>query len=151
MRTSGEARAFVRAVTDLPRPAAGRVGRLHLVRDDLALSRVLFKVIQTYRELEPGTQDRLSTTFRFVPLGLTGDRDAVEAYLDRLNATMLDRLKHIGGAFLFEAVLDGKYVLRACIVNFRATLADVEALPEIVTRLGRQVDRELRPRSFSAA
>jgi hypothetical protein len=110
---------------------------------------VLSKVIRTYRELEPGTQDRLSTTFRFVPLGLSGDRDAVEAYLDRLNATMLDRLKQIGGAFLFEAVVDGKYVLRACIVNVRATLADVEALPEIVTRLGRQVDRELRKRAFS--
>jgi hypothetical protein len=146
MRNSGEARAFVRAVADLPRPSSGIVGRLHLVRDDLALSRVLFKVIKTYRELEPGTQDRLSTTFRFVPLGLSGDRDAVEAYLDRLNATMLDRLKQIGGAFLFEAVVDGKYVLRACIVNFRVTLADVEALPEMVTRLGRQVDRELRKR-----
>jgi len=151
MRTSGEGRAFARAVAELPRPLPGRVGRFHLVLDDLALSRVLFKVIRTYRELEPGTQDQLSTTFRFVPLDLKGAPDAIEPYLDRLNAALVERLQSIGGAFLYEAVVDGKYMLRACIVNFRATLADVEALPEIVTRLGRELDRELRPRWFMAA
>jgi hypothetical protein len=35
-------------------------------------------------------------------------------------------------------------VLRACIVNFHTTRADVEAVPEIVARVGRVVDRELR-------
>lgn len=118
------------------------------MRDDLALSRVLFKVIQTYRELEAGAQDRLSTTFRFVPLGVAGEQEVVEGYLDRLNAALLERLQGIGGAFLYEAVVDGKYMLRACIVNFRATLADVEALPEIVTRLGREVDAELLEQAF---
>ena len=38
--------------------------------------------------------------------------------------------------------------LRACIVNFRTTLSDVEALPEIVVRLGRQLDSEMRPKAL---
>jgi hypothetical protein len=29
-------------------------------------------------------------------------------------------------------------------VNFRTTLADVEAVPELVVRIGRQVDAEMR-------
>ena len=33
-----------------------------------------------------------------------------------------------------NAVIDGRYVLRACIVNFHTEQADVEALPEIVVR-----------------
>jgi len=35
-------------------------------------------------------------------------------------------------------------VLRACIVNFHTGEADVDALPEIVARLGRAVDAALR-------
>jgi hypothetical protein len=41
-------------------------------------------------------------------------------------------------------MLGSKFALRLCIVNFRTSLEDIEALPEIVVRLGRQVDEELR-------
>ena len=37
------------------------------------------------------------------------------------------------------------HVLRACIVNFYTARSDVEALPDIVARVGRWVDAELRP------
>jgi len=49
-----------------------------------------------------------------------------------------------GEAFVSNAVSGGTYVLRACIVNFHTGEADVDALPEIVARLGRAVDGELR-------
>jgi hypothetical protein len=42
-------------------------------------------------------------------------------------------------------VIGGRFLLRACIVNFRTAMQDVEALPGIVTRLGRELDREMRP------
>jgi len=42
-------------------------------------------------------------------------------------------------------IVGGRYALRACIVNFHTTLADVEALPEIVARVAQEVDAELRP------
>ena len=38
--------------------------------------------------------------------------------------------------FVSNAVIDGRYVLRACIVNFHTERADVEAVPEIVVRRG---------------
>jgi len=68
-----------------------------------------------------------------------------EAYLNKLNETLLTHLIKGGEAFVSNAVIDGKYALRACIVNFNTTLDDVEALPEIVARLGRELDTAMRP------
>ena len=56
----------------------------------------------------------------------------------------MNRLERGGEAFLSKAMLGSKFALRLCIVNFRTSLEDIEALPEIVIRLGRQVDEELR-------
>ena len=80
----------------------------------------------------------------------TSEDEAVERHLDALNRTLLDRLQRGGEAFLSNAVVGGRYVLRACIVNFHTTEADVAAVPEIAARLGRIVDAELRPHSRGA-
>jgi len=69
----------------------------------------------------------------------------VEEYLNRLNGELLGRLQKSGEAFLTNAVIGGVFVLRACIVNFRTSLADIYALPGIITRLGGEVDQVLRP------
>jgi hypothetical protein len=37
-----------------------------------------------------------------------------------------------------------RFLLRSCIVNFRTSVSDVEAIPEIVARAGRALDREMR-------
>ncbi len=50
-----------------------------------------------------------------------------------------------GELFVSNHVIDGTYLLRACITNFRTTVADVEAVPGIVTRAGAELDREMRP------
>jgi hypothetical protein len=47
--------------------------------------------------------------------------------------------------YVSNAVLDGKYVLRACIVNFRTRSEDVAAIPEMVAAAGRTLDRASRP------
>jgi aromatic-L-amino-acid/L-tryptophan decarboxylase len=41
--------------------------------------------------------------------------------------------------FLSNAVVKGKFGLRACIVNFRTSLEDLEAVLEIVALVGREV------------
>jgi hypothetical protein len=43
-------------------------------------------------------------------------------------------------------VIRGRYALRACIVNFNTSAADIEMLPEIIVRLGRETDAMLRHR-----
>jgi hypothetical protein len=46
--------------------------------------------------------------------------------------------------FLSNAVVRGTYLLRACVVNFRTSLGDIRAIPEIVKRVGAEVAAELR-------
>lgn len=46
-----------------------------------------------------------------------------------------------------NAVVHGHYLLRACIVNFHTRISDIDALPEIVARLGREVHARLGRRS----
>jgi hypothetical protein len=48
-------------------------------------------------------------------------------------------------------VLDGSFLLRACIVNFRTSDSDVSAIPDLVARAGRALDAELRPHSLQPA
>jgi glutamate/tyrosine decarboxylase-like PLP-dependent enzyme len=75
--------------------------------------------------------------------GRTGD-PGVETYLNTVNETILDRVQREGHAFVSNAVIRGRYVLRACIVNFNTQEQDIDAIPEIIANLGRTVDAELR-------
>jgi len=52
-----------------------------------------------------------------------------------------------GEVFLSNAVVRDVYALRACIVNYNTTLGDVEALPGIVVRIGREAFDEGSPHS----
>ena len=49
-----------------------------------------------------------------------------------------------GEAFLSNALVGGRFVLRACIVNFHTSLGDIEALPPLLSRLGAEADTVLR-------
>jgi len=120
-----------------------------MITDDIRLSRALAAAVSAHAELELFTQDLSITTFRFVPADLrprVGDTE-VEGHLDALNRALLDRLQRGGEVFVSNAVIHGRYVLRACIVNFHTTLADVEAVPAIAARLARTLDAQLRGKS----
>ena len=124
----------------------GAAGYRTMIADDIRLSRELAGRVRRSDELELMTQDLSITTFRYVPRDLRAKigNAAVDAHLDTLNQTLLDRLQRGGEAFVSNAVIGGRYVLRACIVNFHTDHQDVEALVEIVTRVGRNADTELR-------
>jgi Glutamate decarboxylase and related PLP-dependent proteins len=123
----------------------GRKGYEKMLADDIQLAKNLYELVAKRPELEAYTQSLSITTFRYVPTDLKLNSDRVQEYLNQLNTELLTRLQNSGEAYLSNAVIDGKFVLRACIVNFRTSSADVEALPEIVLRIGREVDTILRP------
>ena len=118
-----------------------------MIADDIRLSQAMAEAVGRHAELELTTQGLSITTFRYVPRDLRSQvgEPAVEPHLDALNRELLDRLQRGGEAFVSNAVVGGRYVLRACIVNFHTARADVEALPEIVARIGRAIDAALRP------
>ena len=55
--------------------------------------------------------------------------------LNERNDRLLDRIQKSGELFLSNAIIDGKFALRACIVNFRTQPKDIAAIPAIVLRL----------------
>jgi glutamate/tyrosine decarboxylase-like PLP-dependent enzyme len=129
---------------------AGRGGYLTMIGDDIRLARHLHQLLETDHEFQPVTQCLSITTFRYVPLDLRSElgRAPVERYLDELNQALLAAVVKSGDAFLSNAVIGGMFLLRACIVNFHTSLDDVEALPRLLARLGREVDVSLRRTRF---
>ena len=105
-----------------------------------------WRAIAARPDLELLSQNLSIVTFRFVPMDLrpTSGHDDVARYLDSLNEALLERLQVAGHVFVSNAVVNGRFALRACIVNFNTTAADVEALPPIVARAGLSIDRERR-------
>jgi aromatic-L-amino-acid/L-tryptophan decarboxylase len=124
----------------------GRAGYLKMIGDDILLARHLHQVIAHHPEFEAATQSLSITTFRYVPADLRArvGSEKVETYLNQLNQQLLTALEKSGEAFLSNAVIGGRHLLRACIVNFHTSLGDVEALPALLSRVGREVDTALR-------
>jgi aromatic-L-amino-acid decarboxylase len=116
---------------------AGRDGYIRMIGDDIALTESMYRAVEVHPELEPFTLGLSIATFRFVPADLTLTGPEREQYLNELNSALVTRLQSNGEMFVSNAVINGAYVLRACIVNFRTTRVDVEAVPDLVVRTGR--------------
>jgi hypothetical protein len=84
---------------------------------------------------------------RPVPDLRVGDAETAE-YLNHLNRKLLTRLQAGGEAYLSKAVIAGKFALRVCIVNFRSSMEDIEALLPLLVKLGRELDESLRPQDL---
>jgi glutamate/tyrosine decarboxylase-like PLP-dependent enzyme len=122
-----------------------------MIADDIELAHRLYEFVGRQELLEQGSVALSIATFRFVPADLRsrsrGDK-AVTDYLNELNARIATALRLSGGAFVSNAHIEDRYMLRACIVNFRTTLADVQLLPELIVGIGRDVDARFRPKAL---
>jgi aromatic-L-amino-acid decarboxylase len=124
----------------------GSDGCLKMIGDDILLARHLHQIVDDHPDFEAVTGNLSIATFRYVPrdLGPRLGTPAVEQHLDVLNRNLLTALEKSGQAFLSNAMVGGRFLLRACIVNFHTSLTDVEALPALICRFGSEVDRVLR-------
>ena len=119
----------------------GRDGYEQMIGDDVRLAALLQAEAERHPRLETGPTGLSIATFRYVPEDLAdrvGEED-VELYLNALNKEIQARMELGGEAFLSNAVVEGRYLLRGCIVNFRTTDEDVRAIPVIVVRVGEAV------------
>jgi glutamate/tyrosine decarboxylase-like PLP-dependent enzyme len=123
---------------------AGAVGYREMIQDDIALARYLYDLAASHPELDALTHNLSITTLRYVPgeLRTTLGCEKTENYLNELNERLLAAVEKSGEAFMSNAVVAGKYALRFCIVNFRTSTDDIQAMPELVVRLGRQIHAE---------
>jgi glutamate/tyrosine decarboxylase-like PLP-dependent enzyme len=104
--------------------------------------------VDEHPALEAFTHNLSITTFRYVPEDLPSGTSESERYLNELNSELLSRLEKSGEVFFSNAVIRGTYVFRVCIVNFRTSMEDIEALPGIVARVGKELDEEIRPETL---
>jgi glutamate/tyrosine decarboxylase-like PLP-dependent enzyme len=119
---------------------AGREGIRATIAEDCRLTRRMYQAFEAHSEIEAKSCALSIATCRYRPSDFEGDDTA----LDELNDALLTSLKRSGETFLSNAVIDERTYLRACIVNFRTTEADVDALPEIIVRHGRACLAESR-------
>lgn len=115
----------------------GAQGYRELISRDIALARALQERIRARPDFELVAAGPLSVTcFRYAPAGA---RD-----LDALNRRLLDLAQREGQVFLTSTQLDGSLVLRACIVNFRTSEADLDVLLDVLAEAGRRINEERR-------
>ena len=119
----------------------GAEGHIQLIREDIQLAKKLFDLLNEQDEIETFTQHLSITTFRYRPSGYGGSGD--QEYLNVLNQAILNKLQSGGEVFPSNAVLNGHFLLRVCIVNFRTKLRDIQLLPAIVIKEGRQIHQDL--------
>jgi glutamate/tyrosine decarboxylase-like PLP-dependent enzyme len=118
---------------------AGRAGFQESIADDIALAAHAFQLFQAHPDFEAVTRNLSICTFRYVPPEVrTLPAEEREPLLNRLNQALLGEIEKSGDAFLSNAVVDGKYLLRMCIVNFRTSLEDIEALPGLIAEIGKR-------------
>jgi glutamate/tyrosine decarboxylase-like PLP-dependent enzyme len=79
--------------------------------------------------------------FRYAPASLRseledakddGERERLNARLDELNARVMRRVQRGGEAYISNAMLRGRFALRASITNFRTTRRDIDRTLEAV-------------------
>lgn len=117
----------------------GRSGYEKLINEDIELSQMLFGLAEKHPELEAVSQNLSITTFRYVPLDNSKGND----YLNALNEALLNELQAGGEVFISNAIVNKKYCLRACIVNFRTSQKDIKEIIEIIIQSGRRVNLNL--------
>jgi aromatic-L-amino-acid/L-tryptophan decarboxylase len=122
----------------------GRHGYERLIAQDISLARELYDRLSREPDFEVATLSLSIVTFRFLPAAYRGRPldPAAEEELNGLNQTLQARLEISGELFVSNAVIDTRYLLRACIVNFRTTAKDIAEMPEILARHGRAVLEE---------
>ena len=129
---------------------AGREGYRESIREDIALARQLFDSAQVHPDLQAGSLNLSIATFRYVPAEIANDGDAVSEYLNNLNKTLLGEIQKSGQVFVSNAVVDGDYLLRACVVNFRTTSSDIDLVVKTITDIGKTLHEKMRPAYLAA-
>jgi glutamate/tyrosine decarboxylase-like PLP-dependent enzyme len=104
------------------------------IAEDLRLAVHLASRIDAQEELELLAPVELSAVcFRYKPAGKS------ETELNAINAEILKRSQRAGNVFFSNAIIHGKFALRACITNHRSTQKDVEAVIVETMRIAKEL------------
>ncbi len=115
------------------------------ISHDVKLARYLADKVSEHDDFELMAPVELSICcFRYVPPDLAPGRGRDE-YLDALNERLMAKVQMDGRVFYSNAVINERFVLRCCIVNFRTEAEHLDQVVDVTRELGRQLDSEMRP------
>jgi aromatic-L-amino-acid/L-tryptophan decarboxylase len=113
----------------------GLAGYKAAIEANIALAAYLAERVRNAADFELMAPPGLSVVcFRYCDPAATGEEQRVAA-----NRAILERLQLGGEAFITSTELAGRFVLRACIVNYRSTRADVDRMLDAIRAIGRAV------------
>jgi glutamate/tyrosine decarboxylase-like PLP-dependent enzyme len=105
------------------------------IADDNALAAYMAERIEQATDFELLAPVELSICcFRYVP---DETRARNETELNELNERIVHAVQRGGRAYISNAILRGRFALRACIVNFRTTRADIDLTLDIIRAAAR--------------
>jgi glutamate/tyrosine decarboxylase-like PLP-dependent enzyme len=105
---------------------AERLGQA--IEENIACARYLEELVNASEDFEMLAPVELSIVcFRYLPKNFSGD-------LNAFNERTLVALQRAGSSYLSNATVRGRFALRACVLNYRTTKADMERLLEDVRR-----------------
>lgn len=110
------------------------------ISENNALAAYLGQQVEEASDFELLASPELSICcFRYVPPSLQArvlmrgeGTPAIDAELDQLNTNIMNVVQRGGRAYLSSATIRGRFALRACIINFRSTRADINETLEII-------------------
>jgi aromatic-L-amino-acid/L-tryptophan decarboxylase len=122
--------------------AHGRAAYGRRIAHDAALARYLGELVDDHPDFELMAPVSLSICcFRYAPAALGGDEDR----LDRLNERLMMAVMSDGRVYCSNAVLNRRFCLRACIVNFRTEAEHLELLLEVAAEHGARLSPDPPP------
>ena len=128
--------------------AFGARGIRERIRGHIALARDLVAQIDAesgFQRMAPAPFSTVCLRARPADLAARAEEEPVAAYLDRLNAGLLDAVNASGSAFLSHMKLRERFVLRVTIGNIRTTAAHVESAWDLLRTEAARLDAKMRP------
>lgn len=137
-----QSRGFRALKTWMSLAHAGRDGIAQTIRRHNDLARSLASRIDDHPRLQLLVAPELSIVcFHYLPAG--ADDEAID--LNALNKTLMERVQASGEAFVTQAMLGSVFALRANVLHYATSETDLDALVDVIVRLGDALAAERAP------
>ncbi len=118
------------------------------ISDDIALARYFAERVEAADDFELMAPGELSICcFRYLPSdwkrrirdSREAEREELQSVVDVLNERIMQRVQRGGRAYFSNATLRGRFAMRACIVNFRTSRADIDMTLDVIRDAAREI------------
>jgi aromatic-L-amino-acid/L-tryptophan decarboxylase len=118
----------------------GREGLAEHVMRQRALAKRLAHAVEDADDLELAAPVTLSVVcLRYVPRGWRQTRAGDTAALDSLNKAIVETIQEEGEAFVTHTLMNGQLAIRACVLHYATTAADIDFLVALIRRVGERL------------